>query len=87
VESLDLKMIRAVGQNICDVVRSKTTLLEHMMKDDLLNRYYEGALGFPTYTRYLARMVTQLSHKNPHMNILEIGEFVLGYPLELVLPN
>jgi len=68
-------MIHAVGHNIRNVVRGKSTLLEHMMSNDLLNRYYEGALGFPVYTRYLARMVAQLSHKNLHMNILEVGEF------------
>lgn len=68
-------MIHTVGHNIRNVVRGNSTLLEHMMSNDLLNRYYEGALGFPVYTRYLARMVAQLSHKNPHMSILEIGEF------------
>lgn len=72
-DSLDLKMVEAVGNNIPAVLRGETTILEHLMKDDLLTKYYADALAFPSYTVYLARMVSQLTHRYPHMKILEIG--------------
>ncbi|KAH8701329.1 hypothetical protein GQ44DRAFT_785142 [Phaeosphaeriaceae sp. PMI808] len=50
-----------------------TTILEHLMQDNLLNDYYAQAMAIPNYTTYLARMVAQLVHRYPHMRILEIG--------------
>lgn len=67
-------MVHAAGQNFRDVVLGKTTMLEHMRKDGLLDRYYEQALAFPQYSRYIGRAVAQLSHRFPRMNILEVGE-------------
>jgi hybrid polyketide synthase/nonribosomal peptide synthetase ACE1 len=71
--SLDMKIIHVVGSILPAVLRNETTILEHLMQDNLLNDYYAYALGFPTYTQYLARMVAQLTHRHPHMHILEIG--------------
>ncbi|KAJ5516813.1 polyketide synthase/peptide synthetase [Penicillium freii] len=71
--SLDLQMIHATGQNFAAAIRSETTILNHLKKDNLLDRYYEDGLAFPTYTKYLARVVSQVAHAYPHLNILEIG--------------
>lgn len=71
--SLDVQMVEAVGQNIPAVWRGETTILEHLLKDNLLGRYYKDALAFPPYTKYLARMAAQLTHRYPAMSILEIG--------------
>ncbi|KAM5462795.1 putative Hybrid PKS-NRPS biosynthetic cluster [Microsporum audouinii] len=72
-DNIDMKMVEAVGRNIPLVVRGETTILEHLFKDDLLTRYYADALPFPSYTRYLARTVKQLTHRYPAMKILEVG--------------
>ena len=72
--SLDSKLIRVVGENMLDVFRGKTTILEHMLKDDVLNRFYVEALGFPEFNHCLSRTVGQLYHRYPNMEILEIGE-------------
>ncbi|KAI8626691.1 polyketide synthetase [Xylariaceae sp. FL1651] len=72
-DSLDLTVVETVGQRIPDVVAGKTTILEHLFQDDLLTRYYSDALGFPAYTRYLARIMAQLSHRYPSMDIIEVG--------------
>jgi hybrid polyketide synthase/nonribosomal peptide synthetase ACE1 len=72
-ESIDLKVMHAIGENMPAVVRGETTILEHLMKDNLLNDYYVNALGFHQYTNYLARMVGQIVHRYPRMNILEVG--------------
>lgn len=55
------------------LVRGETTILEHMLQDNMLNDYYINALGFHQYTKYLARIVGQLAHRYPDMDILEIG--------------
>ncbi|KAJ4397735.1 hypothetical protein N0V93_001970 [Gnomoniopsis smithogilvyi] len=72
-ESLDMRMVDAVGRNIPDVVMGKTTILEHLLKDNLLTEYYRGGLGHPSYTSYLARTMAQISHRYPNMNVVEIG--------------
>lgn len=66
--------MHAVGENLPNVIRGQTTILEHMLKDNMLNDYYVNALGFREYTAYLARMVAQITHRYPHMNIFEIGK-------------
>ncbi|KAJ9481080.1 hypothetical protein VN97_g12426 [Penicillium thymicola] len=72
-DSLDLQMIHATGQNFAAAIRFETTILNHLKRDNLLDRYYEDGLAFPTYTKYLARVVSQVAHTYPLLNILEIG--------------
>lgn len=72
--SLDFKAVQVVGEHIPNVIRGETTILEHLMQDNLLTNFYSNAMGFDVYTRYLARMVGQLINRYPHMNILEIGQ-------------
>ncbi|KAJ1323526.1 hybrid polyketide synthase [Microdochium nivale] len=72
-ETVDVRMAHAAGANFREVIRGNTTILEHMRKDGLLDRYYEDALAFPTMNKYLGRTVAQLSHRFPHLDILEIG--------------
>lgn len=72
-DCLDLKMVNTVGKQIPAVLRGETTMLEHLLHDDLLSRYYRESLGMRDYTRYLARGVKQLTHRFPNMAILEVG--------------
>ncbi|KAF9779409.1 fus1 actin binding activity protein [Fusarium sp. DS 682] len=70
---IDLQLIQAVGENLPAVVRKQTTMLEHMVKDDMLNRIYKYGLGFERANVYLGRISKQIAHRYPRMNILEIG--------------
>ncbi|KAM5383494.1 hypothetical protein ACJZ2D_001943 [Fusarium nematophilum] len=70
---IDLQLIQAVGENLPAVVRRQTTMLEHMVKDDMLNRIYKFGLGFERANVYLGRISKQVAHRYPRMNILEIG--------------
>ncbi|KAJ0385182.1 hypothetical protein COL922a_006852 [Colletotrichum nupharicola] len=72
-QSADLRLMRAVGDNIVAVARKKTTMLEHMIQDNKLNNFYEFGEGFPRYTSYLATFAGQVAHRYPHMKVLEIG--------------
>jgi len=70
---LDLNIVETVGQSMPDIVAGKKTALEVLFHDDLLTRYYSDALAFPVYTKYLARVMAQLSHRYPNMSVIEIG--------------
>ena len=65
--------MHAVGENLPAVIRGQLTMLEPMIEDNMLNDFYVVAHGMPGYTEYLARMAGQVSHRYPHMNVLEIG--------------
>ncbi|PFH59668.1 hypothetical protein XA68_12046 [Ophiocordyceps unilateralis] len=70
---VDLLLLQAVGENLAAVVRKETTMLEHMVKNDVLNRFYKSGLGFQKANGYLSRIAKQISHCQPRMKILEIG--------------
>ncbi|GFG06092.1 nonribosomal peptide synthetase 14 [Aspergillus udagawae] len=70
---VDLQLISAVGEHLADVVRGKTTMLEHMIADDTLNRFYKYGLGFQRANTALSRVAGQIAHRYPRMKILEIG--------------
>ncbi|KAI0411933.1 hypothetical protein F5X98DRAFT_383165 [Xylaria grammica] len=72
-DDTDVRMITAVGENIPASVRGETTILEHLMRDNLLDDYYKYCLGAQEYNGFLADMVKQITHRYPHAKILEIG--------------
>ena len=72
-ESLDLQIMHVVGREMPRVIHGETTILEHLLPNNLLDKYYSNALGFPQFTEWLARMTGQLAHRYPRMNILEVG--------------
>ena len=67
--------MRAVGENLAATVRGETTILEHMIHDNVLNDFYVTGLGLDKYTDFLSNAVLQLSHRYANMDILEIGTF------------
>ncbi|KAI9661732.1 MAG: putative Hybrid PKS-NRPS biosynthetic cluster [Bathelium mastoideum] len=73
LKCIDLRLLAAAGDRIPDVVRGKTTMLEHMLKDDMLDLIYKKGIGFEKFNSYLAKMLKQITHRYPHMKIFEIG--------------
>ena len=59
------------------VIRGETTILEHLLVENALTRYYTEALGVQTSNLHLGRMVEQLCHRFPHLQILEIGKYLI----------
>lgn len=72
-DSIDLRLMRAVGENIIAVIRGKTTMLEPMLEDNMLNDFYVLGLGMPEYLKRLTSTAKQIGHRYPAMSILEIG--------------
>lgn len=71
--TIDVKLMCAVGENLVAAVRGETIILQHMLKDGMLNQFYSDALGLRPCTEYLAEVVSQVAHRYPRMNILEVG--------------
>lgn len=73
LDSIDFKMVREIGENLVDIVRGDKSAIEVAMRDNLLNELYPNALGMKECTIYLARLIKQMTHRYPHLNVLEIG--------------
>ncbi|KAL8809367.1 MAG: hypothetical protein Q9200_003471 [Gallowayella weberi] len=70
----DIRFIQAVGDNILPVIRAGTSMLEHMNQDGLLRAFYEeNALCSGPTNRWLARVVSQISHRFPSLHMFEVG--------------
>lgn len=69
----DMRLICAVGENLEDVLTKDKHVLEVMLQDDLLNRFYLEGYGFATINRALSGTVQQIVTKFPQAKILEIG--------------
>ncbi|KAL8654407.1 MAG: hypothetical protein Q9226_003450 [Calogaya cf. arnoldii] len=72
-DNVDVNLMTAVGENIPGAVRGDTTILEHMLPNNMLDDFYKKGLGFARYNSFLASMMKQMSHRYPHAKILEIG--------------
>ncbi|KAI3396960.1 hypothetical protein diail_11360 [Diaporthe ilicicola] len=69
----DMKLACAVGDNLPAVLRGETTILEHLTKDGLLDRFYEVGMGLKEVSFFLGQTVKQVVHRHPRMKMLEIG--------------
>lgn len=72
-ERADMRLIKAVGENIPAVFRGDTQLLEVMLENDLLNRFYMEGLGLPVINDAISSAVKQICDKYPQASILEVG--------------
>ena len=72
-DSIDLQLITAVGTHLPQVVRRETTMLEHMVHNDVLDRFYKFGLGFQRANGFLGQVARQIAHRYPRARILEVG--------------
>ncbi len=71
--SVDLALLKAVGENLTSVLRGESEMLEHMLKDGLLGKLYAEGRGFAECNEHVASIMRKISHKHPRTKILEIG--------------
>ncbi|KAI0000734.1 hypothetical protein F4779DRAFT_635566 [Xylariaceae sp. FL0662B] len=69
----DVKIMHIIGEQMPRVFRGETTILEYMRSENLLQDYSAQALGLPQTSRWVARVVAQIAHRYPCMNIFEVG--------------
>jgi len=73
----DVQLIQVIGENLPSCIRTGNNILEFMTKDGLLTSFYEAGLGLDAANRWIGRMAKQISHRYPHMHVLEIGKYYL----------
>lgn len=72
-EQIECELMRAVGDNLPSIVRGDTPALQVLFHNDMLGRLYTDGLGFKQANIDLGVVASQLTHRYPRMNILEIG--------------
>ena len=76
--SIDIVMMRALGEKMPSIMRGETQPLEVMMENDMLSRFYAEAHALDGMNDHIARALGQITHRYPHAHILEIGAGVGG---------
>ncbi|KAJ5722336.1 lovastatin nonaketide synthase, partial [Penicillium malachiteum] len=72
-DEISVRFLQSVGNNLPQAVKSGSSMLEHMFKDSMMDRMYDLGFGVGPINDILAQVVGQISHRYPHMNLLEIG--------------
>jgi hybrid polyketide synthase/nonribosomal peptide synthetase ACE1 len=85
-ERSDIGLIRAVGQNLPHVIKTRGNIVEHMVKDGMLDAFYEEGLGLQIANGWEANLAQQAVHRYPRMNIIEIGGGT-GGSTRMILPK
>ncbi|KAI1079771.1 amino acid adenylation domain-containing protein [Whalleya microplaca] len=75
---VDVRLLTTMGQSLYEIVKGTKLAIEVGMTDNLLNKYYEASQAVLAYTTYLARIVNQIAHRTPQMDIIEIGAGTAG---------
>lgn len=69
----EARLIYAVGERLPEILRNQIDPLSVMLEGNLLNKYYEADYRLARCTRNVFPYLELLAHKNPQMNVLEIG--------------
>ena len=62
-----------LGRRLLEILRGEVEPLSLMLEDDSLNRYYAESRGQDRVYEQVARFMRLAAHKNPKLEILEIG--------------
>lgn len=69
--TVEMQLIRQIGDYLPGIFETDNSPIK--LNDTLTEKFYSGALGFRIGNRHLARTVKQLTHRYPHLDILQIG--------------
>ncbi|TWU75743.1 putative nrps-t1pks biosynthetic cluster [Metarhizium rileyi] len=84
-ERVEVRLIESVCENLPRAVKESSSILEYMLKDNMLDDFYANGMDFPIINDYAAQMIRQIAHRYPQMNILEIGAGT-GGSTRMILP-
>ncbi|KAJ8129976.1 hypothetical protein O1611_g3651 [Lasiodiplodia mahajangana] len=72
-DTIDMRIIMATANAMPRVLTGEENILEHLLPTGYLDEYYVNAVGFKQSAEWLGRVVHQMTHRYPNMNILEVG--------------
>ncbi|KAJ5327638.1 Acyl transferase/acyl hydrolase/lysophospholipase [Penicillium brevicompactum] len=70
---IEFQALRELGGSLAAIIRGDKNALEILTKDNMLAEIYAHSLGIEVYLDEVARIAHQISHRYPHLNVLEIG--------------
>ena len=73
-ESIDIKILTMIGENLPAAVRAKDSILDYVLPHGMLDSWFKQNPAFAKYNSLLAEMMKQIVHRYPHTRILEIGK-------------
>ncbi|KAH9844660.1 Hybrid NRPS-PK synthetase [Teratosphaeria destructans] len=71
--NVDLELMHAVGKSLHGVMTGDTQLLEVMLEDDMLSKFYTQGRIFAPLNKIIGQLMQNIAHKFPRADILEIG--------------
>lgn len=71
----DFQIMHLVGRSMPRVFEGKSTMLEEFRQgdNDILDQYYANGIGLRHLATWVARTIKQITDRNPHMSVLEVG--------------
>lgn len=69
-----MEIMRRVGEALPMIVRGELNLLQILMQDNMLSRFYSEASGIEFYLQQISSICGQIGNRYPHINVLEIGK-------------
>ncbi|KAI9146786.1 hybrid nrps pks [Paramyrothecium foliicola] len=73
VGRVEIELMVAISKSMASVVRGETQILEVMLANDMLNRFYMEGSFARRLNAQVARIALQIAHKHPRAKFLEIG--------------
>ena len=70
---VDIQLLEAAGENLVLEVRRSGSILEHVLKDGLLDRFYEESAALNYNNVLIGRVIGQIAHRYPGLRIFEVG--------------
>lgn len=61
------------------VIRGQSTDLNNARQHNMVDQLYSDGLGFSRYNIILAQLTKQITHRYPHIKILELGKHIYKY--------
>ncbi|KAI1468109.1 putative polyketide synthase [Daldinia caldariorum] len=82
--SPDGAILCAHGKHLPQIFRGQIPPLQVLMHDGLLHDWYKSSLGLERHNSQMVAYIQLLAHKNPNMNILEVGGGTGGVTLPIL---
>ncbi|KAK4508228.1 hypothetical protein PRZ48_001966 [Zasmidium cellare] len=76
--SIDILMMRALGEKLPSIVLGEIQPLEIMMEHEMLSRFYNEAHALDGMNDHIARALKQITFRYPQADVIEIGAGVGG---------
>lgn len=72
-DRIEIKLAFLIGEKMPQVFNQESRMIEHMRASNLLDDYYSNGFGMRQSSSWLSQAMKQITDRNPHLSILEVG--------------